>query len=339
MKAIIIDAPRRIRVGDWADPRVGPGEVLVSTRATGVCAGDLYIYHGKNPYAVYPGVAGHEIAGVVTEAGAEVQGLAPGTPVVIEPFIGCGTCYACRAGKSNCCAKLRIIGVHQPGGFGELVVAPAEKIHRIPPGLSFSEAAFAEPVAIGVQACRRGDIKRGEYTLVLGCGPIGLAIIEVAKAKGARVVATDVNEARMETAAKLGAKVLPGGDALLTAIMKRTNGEGAAVVVEATGNEKAMEQTVDLVAAGGRIVIVGLVKEGTRVSFPGLDFTRKEMTIVGSRASVRCFGESLELLASGAIRYPKIATMVDMWEGPRAFRELADNPGKYHKVVFERTEA
>src|SRR5215471_2048481 len=283
MKAIIIDAPRRIRVGDWAAPRVGPGEVLVSTRATGVCAGDLYIYQGKNPYAVYPEVAGHEIAGVVTETAAEVQGLAPGTPVVIEPFIGCGTCYACRAGKSNCCAKLRIIGVHQPGGFGELVVAPAEKIHRIPPGLSFSEAAFAEPVAIGVQACRRGEIKTGECTLVLGCGPIGLAIIEVAKAIGARVVATDVNEARMETAAKLGAEVLPAGDGLLLAVMERTNGEGAAVVVEATGNEKAMEQTVDLVAAGGRIVIVGLVKEGTRVSFPGLDFTRKEMTIVGSR--------------------------------------------------------
>jgi 2-desacetyl-2-hydroxyethyl bacteriochlorophyllide A dehydrogenase len=339
MKAIIIDAPRCIRVGDWAAPRLAPSEVLISTRATGVCAGDLYIYQGKNPYAVYPQVAGHEIAGVITEAGAEVQGMTPGTPVVVEPFIGCGTCYPCRVGKSNCCAKLRIIGVHSPGGFGELVVAPAEKIHRIPSGLSFTEAAFAEPVAIGVQACRRGDIKMGEYTLILGCGPIGLAIIEVAKAKGARVVASDVLEKRMKTAAKLGAEILPGGDSLLPSVMKQTNGEGAAVVVEATGNEKAMEQTVDLVAAGGRIVIVGLVKEGTRVSFPGLDFTRKEMTIVGSRASVRCFGESLELLASGAIKYPKIATTVEMWEGPRMFHELVDNPGKYHKLVFVRTEA
>ena len=188
--------------------------------------------------------------------------MTPGTPVVIEPFIGCGTCYPCRVGKSNCCAKLRIIGVHSPGGFGELVAAPAEKVHRIPSGLSFTEAAFAEPVAIGVQACRRGNIKMGEYALVLGCGPIGLAIIEVAKAKGARVVASDVLEKRMETAAKLGAEVLLGGDSLLPSVMKQTNGEGAAVVVEATGNEKAMEQTVDLVAAGGRIVIVGLVKEG-----------------------------------------------------------------------------
>src|SRR5258708_10951606 len=109
MKAIIIDAPRCIRVGDWAAPRLAPGEVLISTRATGVCAGDLYIYQGKNPYAVYPQVAGHEIAGVITEVGAEGQGMTPGTPVVIEPFIGCRKCYPCRVGQSNCSSQLRTI--------------------------------------------------------------------------------------------------------------------------------------------------------------------------------------------------------------------------------------
>src|SRR5260221_6563027 len=124
MKAIIIDAPKCIRVGDWAAPGLAPGEVLISTRATGVCAGDLYIYQGKNPYAVYPQVAGHEIAGVIMEVGAEVQGRTPGTPVVIEPFIGCRTCHPCPSGKSNCFAKLRTISKHFPGGFLELFVAP-----------------------------------------------------------------------------------------------------------------------------------------------------------------------------------------------------------------------
>ena len=128
----------------------------------------------------------------------------------------------------------------------------------------------------------------------------------------------------------------PPGDALLPHIMELTSGEGAAVVVEATGSEKAMEQTVDLVAAGGRIVIVGLVKEGSRVSFPGLDFTRKEMTIVGSRASTRCFPESLELLASGAIKYPEIATRLQFWDGPQEIVEMDEHPGKYHKVILER---
>jgi L-gulonate 5-dehydrogenase len=95
-----------------------------------------------------------------------------------------------------------------------------------------------------------------------------------------------------------------------------------------------MEQTVDLVAAGGRIVIVGLVKQGVGVTFPGLDFTRKEMTILGSRASVSCFPESLDLLASGAIKYPQIATALDMWEAPQVFERLADDPAAMHKGVL-----
>ena len=193
-----------------------------------------------------------------------------------------------------------------------------------------------EPVAIGVQVCRRGAIAAGEYVLVLGCGPIGLAIIEVARARRARVVATDIQPARLETAAKLGAEVYPADEQLLPSILEQTNGEGAPVVVEATGSVKAMEATVDLVASGGRIVIVGLVKKGTPVTFPGLDFTRKEVTIVGSRASVGCFPESLQLLASGAIHYPKVATEFDMWDGPAIIADLAENPGKLHKAVLTR---
>jgi threonine dehydrogenase-like Zn-dependent dehydrogenase len=110
------------------------------------------------------------------------------------------------------------------------------------------------------------------------------------------------------------------------------------VVIEATGNPKAMEQTVDLVAAGGRIVIVGLLKQGVTVAFPGLDFTRKEMTIVGSRASVNCFPEALQLLADGKIRYPKIATSYSLWDAPAIFADLAEHPGKVHKAVLMHEE-
>jgi L-gulonate 5-dehydrogenase len=257
-------------------------------------------------------------------------------PVVVEPFLGCGTCYPCRIGKSNCCANLQIIGVHRPGGYAEYLTAPASHIHRVPDGLSLAFASFAEPVAIGVQACRRGAVAAGEYVLILGCGPIGLALIEVAKARGARVVATDMLPARLETAAQLGAEALPADDRLLATLLDQTRGEGAPVVIEATGNVRAMEQTVDLVAAGGRIVIVGLVKQGQGVTFPGLDFTRKETTIVGSRASVNCFPEALELLANGSVKYPQVATEFSLWEAPRVFAELAENPGAVHKAVLVR---
>ena len=333
MRAVVMNQPYEMHTGSWETPKLASGEVLVSVGAAGICAGDMYIYLGKNPYAIYPSIAGHEVAGTIAALGPNVTGIEVGTRVAVEPFIGCGQCYPCRQGKTNCCANLRIIGVHLPGGYADFVSAPASHVHPVPDSLSMFEATFTEPVAIGVQACRRADVG-AEFVLVLGCGPIGLAIIEVARARGAMVVATDVIESRMEVARQLGAETLLADDRLLDTIMARTQGEGAPVVIEATGNPKAMESTVDLVAAGGRICLVGLVKRGTLVSFPGLDFTRKEMTIVGSRASVDCFPESLALLASGQIHYPKIATQFSMWEAPTVFKHLAEHPDAVQKGVL-----
>jgi len=334
MKAAVFDAPQQMHVCDWETPKPGPDEVLVAVKAAGICAGDMYIYQGKNPYAAYPTIGGHEICGSVADAGANVRGLKAGQLVVVEPFLGCGACYPCRIGKSNCCANLRIIGVHQPGGYADLVVAPATHIHVVPPGLSPTWASFTEPVAIGVQACRRGDVNAGEYVLILGAGPIGLALIEVAKARGAKPIVTDVVDSRLEFARTLGAETLQADEKLLKNVLDQTHGEGAPVVIEATGNARAMESTVDLVAAGGRIVIVGLVNRGTIVGFPGLDFTRKEMTIVGSRASVDCFPESLELLAGGKIQYPKVASEFSLWDAPSVFAKLNAETGAVHKGVF-----
>jgi L-gulonate 5-dehydrogenase len=231
---------------------------------------------------------------------------------------------------------LSIIGVHQPGGYAEFLTAPADRMHVIPPGLSLAVASFAEPVAIGVQGCRRAEVGAGEDVLVLGCGPIGLALIEVARARGAAVVAADIVEDRLETAAQFGAETHLVDGNFVEAILDRTHGEGMPVVMEATGNIKAMEQTVDLVASGGRIVILGLVRQGVTVALPGLDFTRKEITIVGSRASVNCFPEALQLLAAGSITYPRVATEFNLWDAPQVFADLSENPGSVHKAVLVR---
>jgi 2-desacetyl-2-hydroxyethyl bacteriochlorophyllide A dehydrogenase len=334
MNAVIFDSPHTVRIDKWTAPRAGKGEVVVKTQAVGICAGDMYIYQGKNPYAKYPIIGGHEIAGVVSEIGEGVADVREGDLVVIEPFIGCGKCYPCRIGKSNCCANLQIIGVHRAGGFSEFVIAPATHIHKVPMGLSATFASFAEPVAIGVQACRRGQISAADTVLILGAGPIGLALIEVARARGASVFVTDILPERLEFAKTLGAQTLPTDANLNRAVLDITNGEGMPVVIEATGNAKAMESTVDLVTAGGRIVIVGLVKQGTMVQMPGLDFTRKELTVVGSRASVNCFPESLALLSSGKIRYPTVASEFSLWDAPQIFRELSAHAGKIHKGVL-----
>jgi L-gulonate 5-dehydrogenase len=339
MQAAVFGAPREIHLADLPRPEPRTGEALVQMRAAGVCAGDLYIYRGTNPYVSYPRVGGHEIAGTVAALGPDTAGPPIGSEVVVEPFIGCGRCYPCRIGKSNCCANLEIIGVHRDGGFAEYLTAPVDRLHPIPAGLAPFKASFAEPVAIAVQACRRGLVKAGESVLILGAGPIGLALVEVVRARGARAYITDIAAGRLATAEELGGIPLAAGEGLVEAVLRLTEGEGMPVVVEATGSVAAMQSAAELVAAGGRVVIVGLVKKGVPVAFPGLDLTRKEMTIVGSRASVDCFPESLDLIARGAIRYTDIATAFALGEAPRVFGDIVDGEKSIHKAIFLRDAA
>jgi L-gulonate 5-dehydrogenase len=227
-----------------------------------------------------------------------------------------------------------LIGLHRPGGYAELCAAPERNIHPVPPGLDPVTASFAEPLAIGIHACRRSEVSAGEYCLVLGAGPIGLAILEAAKRRAARVVITDINPERLAFARDLGAETLPADDKLLPAVLEQTRNEGADVVIEATGNPKAVESTIDLAAPGGRVIIVGLVKKGIGVTLPGLDFTRKEVNLLGSRNSVNCFPEAIEMLASGAVKYPRVATKIPMWDGVPVFAKLHENPAAMHKGVL-----
>jgi L-gulonate 5-dehydrogenase len=336
MKAVICPAPFEMFVGNMDRPVPGPDEVLVEVGAAGICAGDQYIYGGKNPYVIYPCIPGHEIAGRIVEFGDQVQGLSQGQKVAVEPFIGCGTCYPCRVGKPNCCANLTIIGNQLPGGYADYVLAPGSNIHPVPADMSLSKASMAEPITIAIHACNRGQVTAVDTVLVMGCGPIGLNVIEIARERGAKVFACDINPTRLEVARFLGAETLLSDQNLLQNVLDLTNGEGMPVVIEASGVAAVMEQTVDLVAAGGRIVILGLVKRGTPVSFPGLDFTRKELTILGSRTEAGDFPEAIELLYSGKLKFADMATELDMWCGPEVFSQLAMQPDKYFKGILIR---
>ncbi len=339
MRALLFPAVGEAVLADLPRPEPGPGEARVDVAAAGLCAGDLYIFQGKNPYVTFPRVGCHEVSGTVAALGPGVSGLAVGDRVVVEPFIGCGRCYPCRAGKPNCCVNLRIVGVHQDGGFAQSLVAPAANLHPVPAGLSLFEASFAEPVAIGVQGCNRGEVSSADAVLVLGAGPIGLACAEVARARGARVLVTDLNEDRLAVARDLGLATVEGGEGLLDRVLALTDGEGMPVVMEATGAVPAIEATVDLVAAAGRIVVLGLVPKGRGVTLPGLDLTRKEVTLHGSRASAGCFPEALRLLAGGRVRYLGVATRLPFDSAPDTFRRLTENPFAHHKAIFDMEPA
>jgi L-gulonate 5-dehydrogenase len=332
MKALVLEGIRQMKLGEWPAPTCGPTDVILRPIAAGICAGDMQHYLGRNPYTKYPLIGGHEVCGTVTEVGAEVTRVKRGEFVVIEPVVGCGRCYSCRHGKPNCCMNFCLIGLHRPGGFAELCLVPEQNVHLIPAGLDPVSASFAEPLTIGIHACRRGDVKAGEYCLILGAGPIGLAILEVAKQRGARVVITDINTDRLAFARELGAETIEADDKLLATVLSQTNNEGADVVIEAAGTVATIKAAVDLVAPGARVVIVGLAKEN--VPLNGFDFTRKEVNILGSRNSVNAFPEALALLASGAIRYPGVATQIPMWEGVPVFAMLDENPAAMHKGVL-----
>lgn len=322
-------------VSSWKKPVPKKDEVLVKVTASGICAGDLYYYTGKNPYASYPQICGHEISGVIEDAGKNVKGLKKDAPVAIEPFIACGHCYPCRIGKSNCCANLSIIGVHRPGGYAEFLTVPATHIHVLPAKLDTAKAALAEPVTIAIHACQRGEVKKGEQMLVVGCGPIGIFCIEVARELGAKVYACDINPQRLEIARELGAIPILSDQKFIKNVLKHTNDEGFPLVIEATGVPAVMSQTVEMVAAGGRIVIAGLVKKGIGVTFEGLDFTRKELTILGTRTELNCFPEALRLLANKKIKFAEMSTEINMWDAPGIFSMLSQHPEKIHKGLLQ----
>ena len=153
MKALVIQKPFSMRLEKRRKPLPKKNEVLVEVAASGICAGDLYYYTGKNPYAVYPQICGHEISGRIVNAGSNITHIKEGTAVAIEPFIACGSCYPCRIGKSNCCANLSIVGVHRPGGYADFLTVPATHVHPIPISLDINKAALAEPITIALHAC------------------------------------------------------------------------------------------------------------------------------------------------------------------------------------------
>jgi L-gulonate 5-dehydrogenase len=314
-----------------ADAGTRPERRFDQSEGPGICAGHVS-YAGKNPYEISAHWRSRSLRRV-TAVGDDVSRVKPG-----DRWSSASDrlrhLLPCRIGKPNCCVNFQLIGLHRPGGYADFVLAPEANIHRVPNGVSPVMASFAEPLTIGLHACRRGNVGQGEYTLILGAGPIGLAILEVAKVRGARVVIADINDARLEFARTLGAETLKSDEKLLGAVLEQTRGEGAPVVIEATGNPQAMALTIDLVASGGRVVIVGLVKKGVNVAWAGLDFTRKEVNILGSRNSVGCFPEALELLASGKIHYPKVATEIPLWEAPAIFAKLHENPSVMHKGVL-----
>lgn len=278
--ALVCAKPGILEIVRQAVERPGPDLALVRPRRVGICGTDYHIYEGKHPFLRYPRIMGHELAVELVEAPAG-SGLVAGSIYSVNPYIACGHCIACRAGKPNCCVSLSVLGVHQDGGMTGLLALPAGNLIAAQ-GLTADECAAVEFLAIGAHAVRRGAVIRGDNVLVVGAGPIGLGVALFARLSGGKVAILDASPERSKAAQDLiGVDLISYGDDPARGVADYTGGNGFNIVFDATGNERAMEKSFDYVCNGGRYVLVGVVK--APITFMDPDFHRKEMTLFASR--------------------------------------------------------
>jgi len=281
MKTLVCTTPGHFEYTEREKPKVEKGKSILRVQRVGICGTDLHAFEGTQPYFQYPRVLGHELAAVIEETDAE--GFKKGDAVTIMPYFYCGQCIACRNGKTNCCVSIHVCGVHIDGGMIEYLSVPSYSLLHSE-GLGFDELALVEPLAIGAHAVRRAAITENEFVMVMGAGPIGLGTMEFSRIAGGRVIAMDINGDRLNFCKeKLNIEhVVNASSPDITDQLKTiTNGDMPAVVIDATGNLKAINNAFQYMSHGGRYVLVGLQKENIMISHP--EFHKREATLMSSR--------------------------------------------------------
>lgn len=303
MLGIVCEQVGDLRLAELPEPsEPSAGEAVVSIRRIGICGTDLHAYKGNQPFFTYPRVLGHELAGVVQSVDDAVDGLRAGDQVCIVPYLHCGTCIACRRGLTNCCVSMQVLGVHVDGGMRERITVPVSHLIKTE-GLTLDQSAVLEPLSIGAHAVRRSGLRAGDVALVIGAGPIGLGVMAFAKHRGATVIAMDIKDERLDFCrrwAKADYAVNAAQPDAKEQLAALTGGDLPTVVFDATGNARSMTESFSLVAHGGTLVFVGLVKAD--IGFHDPEFHKRELTLMGSRNATReDFDLVMEAVRSGSI--------------------------------------
>jgi 2-desacetyl-2-hydroxyethyl bacteriochlorophyllide A dehydrogenase len=299
MKALICESPGHLVYQESPAPIPGKGMAILKIKRIGVCGTDLHAYEGTQPFFSYPIILGHEVAGELVEFDG-TSDFKKGALVTFIPYFNCDACIACRSGKPNCCEKLKVCGVHINGAMAEYLSVPAYSLVG-GNGLNPDSLALVEPLAIGAHAVRRANVQAGEYVAVIGAGPIGLGIMEFARIAGAKVIALDINQTRLDFCAeklKVPHRINVTEENVEQTLREITKGDMPAVVIDATGNLKAINSAFEYMAHGGRYILVGLQKGDITFSHPA--FHKREGTLMSSRNATReDFQVVIEALQNG----------------------------------------
>ncbi|OYW09714.1 MAG: sorbitol dehydrogenase [Acidobacteriia bacterium 12-62-4] len=332
MKALILHEPGQIGLGETAAPRPAPGDVLLRVKMVGLCGTDLNSYRGKNPLVSYPRIPGHEISAEIVDPGAGVPPqFTAGLPVTLSPYTACGRCASCLRNRPNACQFNETLGVQRDGALTEYIAVPWQKL-LLAPGLSPQELCLVEPLTVGFHAAARGRVTNTDTVAVLGCGAVGLGAVAGAAERGARVIAIDLDDAKLALARQAGAThTLKGLDS--AQLKDLTNGLGPDVVIEAIGLPQTFRAAVEEVAFTGRVVYIGYAKEP--VAYETRLFVQKELDILGSRnALVEDFAAVITMLAKRTFPLSAlISRVVSLPEAPQAFADWAANPGATSKIL------
>ena len=311
---------------------VPEGWVLVDIRAVGLCGTDYHILEGKHPFLNYPRVIGHELSGHVARDG---EGWSAGDLVLVNPYLTCGECRACKRGKPNCCYNIEVLGVHRDGGLIPQLAVPADNLYAAK-GLSAIQAAMVEFLAIGAHAVQRSGVSKGDNVLVTGVGPIGIGTALFARLKGATVTLLDLSPERLAMASeKFG---FAQGFSSIGSAIEATDDEGYDVLFDATGHGGAIEAGFPAVAHGGSYVLVSVVKDNITFSDP--EFHKREMRLIGSRNALKAdFDWVMSAFRNNLIDADALcSTVLTLDELAVQFNGLAEERADLIKVIVQLQE-
>lgn len=339
MKAMMLTGIGQMEMRELPTPAIlNQKDVLIKMKTLGVCGSDIHYYvSGKigSQVVQYPFTVGHEGAGVVEAVGGEVTLVKPGDRIAIEPAMPCGECDQCKGGRPHTCRKLRFLGCpgQAEGSLSDYIVMPESSCFKIPDQMTFDEAAISEPLAIGLYAVRQSIPMKGAKVGILGFGPIGMSVLLPALAMGAaEVYVTDKIDERLQIATRSGAKLTanPDKEDVVVKISERVP-ELLDVVFECCGEQDAIDNAVDLLKPGGKLMVIGIPKF-ERWSFPVDKSRHKELTIQNVRRQNEAVQPALDLMASGEISVSDMVTHRYMFEDTKQAFDLVAG---YHDGVMK----
>jgi L-gulonate 5-dehydrogenase len=341
MRAAVTEAVGAVAVLERAEPpRPGPGEVLLTPEAVGICGSDYHFFMGELSAQAggsqFPRVLGHEVGARIAALGQDCrEELAVGQLVALWPLIACGQCYPCSVERENTCDNFKLIGIHLDGGLQQQLVCSQRQVFGIKID-SAAVAAMVEPLSVAVQAVRRARVQAGEQVVVMGAGPIGQCICLVAREYGARVLVIDTQANRLPFSAEMGADtfVWSGADAVIAEARRWAGPAGPPVVFDATGAAAAVAAMLEMVSSAGRAVQVGMSNQEVSLRL-GL-LTEKELDLLGvSCCDSDNFAEAVRIAEH---RPDLLSRMIShefpLERFPEALRFAIDNPTEVMKVVI-----